>query len=409
MKRLVLISPYCDGTDVGEIHWVYQWVSQLAARYEVTLLTMERPGRQPLAEQLPDIHLVTWPEPSWVCRHERLNAMMKPAYPWFYGRAKEWLLANREHIGLVHQLGPVALRYPCPAHALDVPYVIGPQAGSLKTPEVLRNDGRIDAWYARLRGLDHWRLKNDPWLKRSYENAAAVIGVADYVREHLGQLRLQRFVTESEIAISSLEMRRDYAGRGLRSLLHVGRGVRTKGLVDAIRCVDRLRHEYPDIRLVSAGHGPEIDRCRGIVAALGLQANVDFVGQVSRERIEALYSEADIFLFPSFREPSGSVVLEAMRHGLPVIGADYGGPGHVIDQSCGVSVLPSRPEQFADNLAEAVTGLIRSPHYCQVLSDGARNRAAALGLWENKLDRIDALYRDVLGKAISTNARAKAA
>ena len=59
MKRLVLISPYCDGTDVGEIHWVYQWVSQLAARYEVTLLTMERPGRQPLAEQLPDIHLVT--------------------------------------------------------------------------------------------------------------------------------------------------------------------------------------------------------------------------------------------------------------------------------------------------------------------------------------------------------------
>ena len=46
----------------------------------------------------------------------------------------------------------------------------------------------------------------------------------------------------------------------------------------------------------------------------------------ARAEVEALYESHDLFCFPSFREPAGGVLYEAMRHGLPVITTDRGGP-----------------------------------------------------------------------------------
>ena len=139
----------------------------------------------------------------------------------------------------------------------------------------------------------------------------------------------------------------------------------TKGLRDAIRALALLPEDL-DVTLDVAGEGEETPLCRALARELGVAQRVRFHGRVDRDRVETLYAEADAFLFPSFREPSGSVVFEAMRHGLPVITADRGGPGHVVDDDSGLRVAVTDPERFA------ARSLLLEPGPTVVLEHGAR-------------------------------------
>ena len=53
VRRVLLITSACDGEDVGEAWVGYQWVSRLASRHDVTLLTMHLRDRTPPSQQFP--------------------------------------------------------------------------------------------------------------------------------------------------------------------------------------------------------------------------------------------------------------------------------------------------------------------------------------------------------------------
>jgi glycosyltransferase involved in cell wall biosynthesis len=396
--RVLAVAPYCDGQDVGESWCAFQWVKHLSTLADVTLLAMHRKGCVPVSEQLPNVRVVTWDEPSTIAGLKRFNSMLKPGYVAFYLRARSWLakaLAAGETFDIAHQFTPIALRYPSPLAGFSIPYVIGPMAGSLATPTGFTSECASAAWYTRLRSVDGWRLKHDGALKHSYRNAAAVVGVAPYVGELLAPAQPARFEVMSELGVDDLapENQRTMVPNRLR-LVHVGRGVRTKGLRDAVRAM-ALLPESVDVRLVSAGQGEEIDICRAEAKKLGVDDRVDFLGQVTRARIEELYEKADVFLFPSFREPSGSVVFEALRHGLPVITTNIGGPGYVIDQTCGLTVPAQSPEQLATDLSTAIIRLAADTELRAKLSVGARTRISAIGLWRNKAKWLLELYGEL--------------
>ena len=101
---------------------------------------------------------------------------------------------------MAHQVVPVAMRYPSPLRVSSVPYIIGPVGGSLESPPGFQG---LDngPWYQRLRALDGLRMRRDPSLRHSYERAAVVLGIADYVREFLGPLSLHRFEVLSETGL----------------------------------------------------------------------------------------------------------------------------------------------------------------------------------------------------------------
>lgn len=397
MKRLhvLVVAASCDASDVGEAFVGYQWVRNIARRARVTLLTQQRVGRAAVAEQLPGVEVVAFPEPAFPAALERFNAMAKPAYTLFRRRAERWIaqaLAAGRHFDVAQQVTPLALRCVSPLARFDIPWVMGPLGGSLDTPETFVAECGSAALFTRLRGLDRLRIALDPMLRRSWRRADLVLGVAPYVGELLAEVGLQRFEVMSELGIEDLApVRRRPSRRGALKLVHVGRAVRTKGLRDAIRALALLPEDL-DVALDVAGDGEERPLCEALARELGVAHRVRFHGRIDRDRVEALYAEADAFLFPSFREPSGSVVFEAMRHGLPVITADRGGPGHVVDEHSGIRVAVTEPERFAADLADAIRALAASPERVARLSEGARSRMADVGLWDRKLDRLMAFY-----------------
>ena len=81
-----------------------------------------------------------------------------------------------------------------------------------------------------------------------------------------------------------------------------------------------------------------------------LPSGVRFVGPVGPEKLREFYRESDVFVFPSFFEGFGLVILEAMACGLPVIASDRSAGPDVLDDSCGRVVTAGDVDQLIETL-----------------------------------------------------------
>ena len=403
---VVLVAPYLRPGSIGEVNWTFRVVEALARRVSLTILVNDAACGADLAQALPGVRVEVWQEPPLLrARFERLNSMAKPGIPFFFRWARGWIRAARrrgERIDVAHQILPRALRYASPMRGTGVPAVIGPLSGSLAAPPALAGELRGAPLYTRLRAVDQWRFRNDPWLRAGYAEADFVLGIAPYVQEILADagLPLRRFEVfvagGAEAARPPAPARQGAAAEGYLHLLHVGRAVRTKGLRDVIRALAHLR-ERPGLRRPPAGEGEDLTACGAEAARLGVADRVTFLGRLSREAVDDLYRQADVLCFPSFREPMGGVLFEAMGHGLPIVAARWGGPGYIVDDSCGIRVPVDAPEAFARGIADAVARLQDDPALRERLGQGARARLASFGTWDDKADRLVALYHEAIG------------
>jgi glycosyltransferase involved in cell wall biosynthesis len=397
--KLLMIAP-CDGEDVGEAWVAFQWAQRLAARHEVTLLTYHKRGSTPVSRQLDGGRVIEWAEPPGVGRAERLNSMLKPGYVPFYLRARRWIreaLARGEHFDLAYQPVPVAMRYPSPVAGLNIPFAIGPVGGSLPSPPGFDRGEETAPWYVGLRRLDKLRLRRDPMLRRTYEEASCVIGIAPYVKNILAGTTLRKFAVLSETGIDRLPPLVDRSTRqGEVRLLFVGRLIRTKGARDAIQALGLVR-DLP-VTLDVVGDGFDRAACEALTGETGLTGRVRFHGKLPREQVDDFYRSADVFIFPSYREPGGSVVFEAMGYGLPLIVSDIGGPGSAVDETSGILLHPLSPDQYARDIASAVRSLVTDPALRLQLGAGARQRVADIALWDNKVVHLEAIFAAALGR-----------
>ncbi|MCP2264892.1 glycosyltransferase family 4 protein [Promicromonospora thailandica] len=408
VAHVLLVAPACDGHDVGESWLAHQWAARLSERFHVTLLSTYKRGHVPPSRQLPRTRVVEWAEPPVVHRAERLNSLLQPAYAPFYVRARRYVrhrLTAGERFDVAHQVTPVALRYPSPLVGLGLPVVVGPVGGSLESPPAFAREEGGTPWYQRLRRLDRSRFRHDPLLRATFETADCVVGVAPYVREILGDLTLRRFEALGDVAVQEVRPAVDRSGRrDPVRLLFVGRLVRTKGAREAIRALSRLR-DLP-VHLDVVGDGNDRAACAELVHDLGLDDRVTLHGAVPRADVDRFYERADVFLFPSYREPGGAVVLEAMAYGLPLVVCDRGGPGANVSDACAVRLPVRSPDQLADDAAGAVRRLVADPGLRLRMGAAAREHVAAHHLWSRRVDRMADLYEQVAAERARTRTRA---
>ena len=405
MLKLLVIAPYFDAEVPGESWSTYKWLEGLCRHCEVTILTTHGKGWNFENSPTNAVEVVDWPDVSLPDRFARINHEMAPGYAVFYYRARKWIkarLRNGWDFDLVHQINPLALRYPSPAAGLGLLYVIGPLAGSLPTPPGFASEETDKQWFRKLRHLDGLRLRYDPFLRQTYSDAALILGVAPYVQELLSGNKLHRYEIMSETGVDVVPDEGEIAPKigGALKLLFVGRIIRTKGVLDAIRAVADAA-KLSSLRFDIIGDGDQLEECKSEVLRLGIDNSVSFHGRVPREDIDEFYRNADVFLFPSFREPSGNVVFEAMSHGLPVITSTVGGPGFLVTDACGIRIAPTAPGEYATLLGHAINKLAGNASLVAEMSNSARRRLGEVALWQSKIRRMLDLYSEILNERLS--------
>lgn len=388
-----------DAEDVGETMTALKLVREMSELADLTVLALENFKGPPLREQLPKAEVVTWPEPAWAHRFDRLRSMAHPTFFVLAAQVQRWIReakANGRRWDIAHQITPRAPRYPSIHRKFDTPYVIGSLGGALPTPDAFKAEAGGEKWYARLRGLDQVRFRYDPFLRASYRKAAMIVGVAPYMRDVLAAAPIARYESFLGIGVDDVEAPQVRQASGDRlKLLHVGRAIRTKGLRDAVRALGRLK-DLPGVTLTSIGDGEEIPVCREIAAQLGVADRVEFLGRLPRKDIEAHYASSDVFVFPSTKESMGGVLFEAMRWSLPVITVRAGGPDYIVDERCGLKVDVGDPDSQPRALAAAIEQLLKDPDLRARLGAGGRQKLIDEQLWPIKAKRMIEIYEQAI-------------
>jgi colanic acid/amylovoran biosynthesis glycosyltransferase len=188
---------------------------------------------------------------------------------------------------------------------------------------------------------------------------------------------------------------------GYRRLVCVARLESTKGQVDLLHAFARARRQLPDLTLDLIGDGADRARLENMRDQLGLGDELRFHGALRTDQVRMALDEADVFVLPSLRHPSGRMdgipvaLMEAMASGLAVVATRLSGiPELVIHEETGLLVTPESP----DELAAAICRLVRDPELATRLTRAARERVRSHFDLATEGDRLAALFATTIAE-----------
>ena len=116
-----------------------------------------------------------------------------------------------------------------------------------------------------------------------------------------------------------------------------------KGMDKLLAAFKMVVNKYPDSLLIVVGDGDQRSFYEMLCKQLRLVRNTLFVGFVSRESLIAFYSFSNLFILPSvsFSEGFGTVLLEAMSRGCPVVTTIYAGGAEIVRKEKAGGVISS--------------------------------------------------------------------
>jgi glycosyltransferase involved in cell wall biosynthesis len=174
-------------------------------------------------------------------------------------------------------------------------------------------------------------------------------------------------------------------------LLCVGRLIPIKGHIVLLRAFAEARQRLPDLRLDIAGRGPLEPALKALALELGIDDAVTFLGHVAP--VQSAIERAAVVVVPSMGEGFGMVALEAMERARPVIAANIGGLGELVqDGETGLLV----PAGEAAPLRDAIVRVAGDLDLARRMGDAGRRRALARFLQSACTERTELLYEGAL-------------
>lgn len=128
--------------------------------------------------------------------------------------------------------------------------------------------------------------------------------------------------------------------------------IRRKGILDLIEAFSRITINFPNVTLVLAG--PKGDGHQELVQKakdLNCLDSITFLGEVSETKKHELYSQALLYVQPSYFEGFGLATAEAMLNGCCVVVTDVGETKNVVGE-CGIYVTPGDITQLSETIQE---------------------------------------------------------
>jgi len=154
-------------------------------------------------------------------------------------------------------------------------------------------------------------------------------------------------------------------------LMFIGSGFRTKGLARAITALAGLPIDLQQrSSLIVVGHDDDEKQYRKQADRVSVSQQVLFLGGRSRQEIPKLLAAGDLMVHPAHNENTGTVLLEAIAAGLPVLATDVCGYAHHIKAAEAGIVLDSPFDQEALNTRLA--SMITSPYLDRWSANGQR-------------------------------------
>ncbi|WP_413477799.1 glycosyltransferase family 4 protein [Vibrio hibernica] len=236
----------------------------------------------------------------------------------------------------------------------------------------------------------------DKWLsKLAYRKASALIGLSREIVTRMSEfnpLNKIHKIPSSPVHYTIDQNKVDEISsryRGKFIVIHAANMLKHKGFDVTVSAAKKLGIQNPRVQFLLLGDGPEREKLER--EATGL-TNIQFMGK--QRDMGNWFAAADLLIHPSYSEGLGSVILEAIGAGLPVIGSNAGGIPDIIDhEQSGLLCDAGNSQQ----LAQCITRLENDKALRLQLQKGGKE----------KLKLFDITYTASLYKDIYTQVATK--
>ena len=205
---------------------------------------------------------------------------------------------------------------------------------------------------------DVFRDGGDAFLKMKLQAAEALRSstgaTTRALQERLGASHETRVVCVRRGLTAIPEYRAPIAPVSALEVLSVGRLIEKKGYCDQLAIYAALQARGISFHASIVGEGPLHTELERKIAELGLRGQVTLTGKLEYAQVEALYAQANMFLFTGVVSASGdrdgfpNVIGEAMAHSVPVFTTDVSGTTEGVPHRVRGTVIDlTNPQQTA--------------------------------------------------------------
>ena len=153
----------------------------------------------------------------------------------------------------------------------------------------------------------------------------------------------------------------------------------------ALQCMEMLKNDFPDIKLVIVGDGSLREQLTRWVESHGLAKTVLFVGNIKQEEVMHIVGMARVFVLTSNTESFPNALAEAQGLGVPAVSFNVGGVPEIVEDGLTGYVVPlGDREEFMRRLTE----LLENKSIAQQMGEEARKRIIERFSMGKRVDRF---------------------
>lgn len=408
MKKILLSAYACEPHRGSEAEIGWNWAIGLAKlKHTVWVLTRKNNRNcieaaiqnAPELSSLP-LHFIYYDLPPWARWYKKGNRFIHLYYvlwQWFaYRHVKK--IHQTEAFDCVHHVTFVSLHQPSFMGRLNIPFILGPISGGDDTPRALRKSyplrGRL---WDGIRRFYLCYLRCDIFVRQMFNEARLIYVTSEASKKLIPKPWQAKTHIQLAIGCHKNDIKKPlYPDRKKSSsfrALYVGQFLYLKGMHLGLAAFARFCRTWSHpAQLTLIGKGPEEARWLKLSKTLGIESSVQWISWLPQSDLKLLYPEYDVLLYPSLHDSGAFVVLEALCHGLPTVSLDIGGPGILVNDTCGIKI--SRfvsPHQVIEDLSTALYQIADNSYLRHQLSMGALERAKIFN-WDQKIRKI---YEDL--------------
>ncbi len=285
-----------------------------------------------------------------------------------------------------------------------MPFVWGPVGGAQNYPwRFITSAGLFGAASESIRNLlNTWQMRFSRRVGRAVRKASVFLTANTTNARELKRrgLSAPQLMLETGVEGSCQAPSRDFRHGGALRILWSGVFEHRKALHLLLQALAMLPPNVPyELRIL--GRGPLERRWRRLANKLNIERHCRWLGWLDHQEVRDQYCWADVFVFTSLRDTTGTVVLESLAAGTPVLTLNHQGVADVVTDDCGVRLPVTTPRDVACGLRDTLVRWYNNRAELESLSRGAFARADHYA-WDRQGARMSAVYERVLDQATET-------
>jgi glycosyltransferase involved in cell wall biosynthesis len=404
--KILIVGHACAPGLGSEPGFTWNWAWQMSRTHQVWVIA------HPEYKDIVDRYLATHPNDRvqfiWVVPKSRFDYWVPGSnkergirlHYWLWVKAaykQAAILYQQVHFDLVHHVSWSTIALPPPFWKLPVPSVWGPVGGGQSFPPSFVSHLRYNRVKELLRSLNLLFLPYSPTLRRTLASTSIVLATNVETKDLLDRAGASRVGLFLDCGVDGpLAPPGPRTVEGPVTLLWAGRLEPQKGFAIALHAMAACKDR--EICLVVAGSGSEQVQMADLARSLGLANRVEFLGKVPHETMARHFQSSDAFVFTSLRDSFGSVILEAMSNGLPVIALNHQGVRAFVPDDAAIKVPVNSPQQVIADLAQAFDTLAKNPQLKRTMSSAALAFAESQ-TWSRRAEKMNEIYAEIMNGA----------